>query len=151
MSKYLEFSLDQKTPKKYNHSPAIPTKSSLSHESAGGGGFIFPDRWKLLCLLVVASKSVNPALHKDQPKLGILVLPVPLQMLPNSNSFLNEVVEVLGDFRSKTMGLEYPQNLAARDTPHLSNSMGITKNNTNLRRGQTLLRKLADVFLNILR
>lgn len=53
---------------------------------------LFPDRGKLLGLLVIASKSVNPALNQDQPKFGILILPVPLQMLPDGNSFLNEMV-----------------------------------------------------------
>lgn len=47
------------------------------------------------------------------------------------------------------MGLQYPQNLATSDALHLSNAMRITENDTNLRRGQTLLRKLTDVVLNL--
>jgi hypothetical protein len=39
---------------------------------------LFPDWWKLLGLLVIASKAVNPALNQNQPKLGIFILPVPL-------------------------------------------------------------------------
>jgi len=44
---------------------------------------LLPDWWELLGLLVVASKSVDSALNKNQPELGVLVLPVPLKMLPN--------------------------------------------------------------------
>ena len=45
---------------------------------------------------------MDPALNKDEPKLGVLVLPVPLQMLPNSNSLLDQEVQVLRDLRRKT-------------------------------------------------
>lgn len=62
---------------------------------------LFPDRWQLLGLLVVASKPVNPALHKNEPEFGIFILPVPLQMLPDGNCFLDEVIQILRDFRSK--------------------------------------------------
>ena len=70
-------------------------------------------------------------------------------MLPKSNGFLDEVIQVLGDFRGKPMSFKYPQNLAASDALHLSNPMRITKNNTDLRRCQTLLCKLANVLLNL--
>ena len=63
---------------------------------------LFPHRWQLLCRLVIAGKSVNSALNQDQPKLGILVFPVPLKMLPDGNSFLNQVVQILRNFGSKT-------------------------------------------------
>jgi len=73
-------------------------------------GLLFPDRSKLLCLLVVASQPVNPALNKDQPELGILVLPVPFQMFPDGNSLLDEVVQILRNFRGKTYPYKYHQN-----------------------------------------
>ena len=47
------------------------------------------------------------------------------------------------------MDLENTQNLAASDTFHLGDPMRITKNDTNLRRGHTLLSKLADVLINL--
>ena len=137
---------------------------------------LLPDRWKLLGLFIVASKSVDSALNKNEPELGIFVLPVPLQMLSDGNSFLNEVVQILRNLRSKpcvqvkfrnlqqswimirtkdgqlnrnTMSLENPQDLAASDTLHLGNAMRITKNNTNLRWCQTLFGKLTNVFFNL--
>lgn len=62
---------------------------------------LFPDRWELLGLLVVSSKTVDPAFNKNQPEFGVLVLPVPLQMLPDSHSLLDEVIQILWNFRSK--------------------------------------------------
>lgn len=62
---------------------------------------LLPDWGKLLCFLVVACESMYPALDQDQAELGVLVLPVPLQMLPNRDRLLDEMVQILGDFRSK--------------------------------------------------
>ncbi|PWA72121.1 wall-associated kinase family protein [Artemisia annua] len=53
------------------------------------------DRWELLGLLVVSSKMVDPVFKKNQPEFGVLVLPVPLQMLPDSHSLLDEVIQIL--------------------------------------------------------
>jgi hypothetical protein len=47
-------------------------------------------------------KAVDSALNQDQPEFGVFILPVPLQMLPNQDSLLDEVVQILGDFRGKT-------------------------------------------------
>jgi hypothetical protein len=45
---------------------------------------------------------VDPALNKDKPEFGVLILPVPLQMLPNRHCLLDEEVQVLWDFRSQS-------------------------------------------------
>ena len=45
-----------------------------------------------LSLFVVTSEAVNPALHQNQSELGILVLPVPLQMLPDCDGLLDQMV-----------------------------------------------------------
>ena len=66
-----------------------------------GRNLLFPYRWKLLCLLVVASKAMNPALNQNQPKLRIFILSIPLQMLPYWDCFLDEMVQILRNFRSK--------------------------------------------------
>lgn len=47
------------------------------------------------------------------------------------------------------MTLENAKDLASGDALHLRNSMRITKDDANLRRRQTLLRKLADALLNL--
>ena len=63
---------------------------------------LLPGGRELLGALVVASKAVDPALHKNKPEFGVLVLPVPLQMLPNRHRLLDEEVQVLGDFWCQT-------------------------------------------------
>lgn len=63
---------------------------------------LLPCGGELLGALVIASQSVNTALYKNQTKLGVLVLTVPLQMLAHSHSLLDQVVQVLGDLRAQT-------------------------------------------------
>lgn len=59
-------------------------------------------------------------------------------------------MEMLGVREKKnTMGLKNTQDFASSNTSDLSNPVRITKNHTNLRRGQTLLRKLADIIFNL--
>jgi hypothetical protein len=70
-------------------------------------------------------------------------------MLTNLNSLFNKHVQVLRDLGGKTVGLEDADNLLASDGLDLGDTIGVTKDDTNLRGGQTLLGKLADVVLNI--
>ena len=49
------------------------------------------------------------------------------------------------------MSLQNAQDLATSDAPDLSNAMGVTENDADLRRGQALLCELADVILNLRR
>lgn len=99
--------------------------------------------------LVVTGQPVDPALNENQAELGILVLSVSLQMLPDSHGLLDEVVEILRQVRGQSLGLEDPQDLVASDKTHLGHTMGIPQNHTNLRRGQTLLGQLEDLLFDI--
>ena len=51
--------------------------------------------------LVVACQSVHAALHQDEPELGVLVLALLFQVLPNSHRLLDQVVEVFRQTRSQ--------------------------------------------------
>ena len=110
---------------------------------------LFPDGRELLGLLVVTSKTVDSALDKNQPELGVLVFPVPLKVLADGHCFLDQVVEILRDLRSKTMSFQDSQNLVSGNTLHLRDTVRVTKNDTNLRWCQTLLCKLADGLINL--
>ncbi|KAE8660186.1 Glucose-6-phosphate 1-dehydrogenase 4 [Hibiscus syriacus] len=70
---------------------------------------------------------------------------------PHRNGLLDEVIQILKNFRGKTVGLKDTQDLVSSNALNLSNTMRITKNDTNLRWGQALLCELANVFLSILR
>jgi len=63
---------------------------------------LLPGWRELLGALVVTGKAVDPALNKNEPEFGVLVLPVPLQMLPNCHRLLDEEVQVLRDFWCQT-------------------------------------------------
>lgn len=61
---------------------------------------------------------------------------------------LHNIITV-NDGNGHTMGFQYTENLVSSDTLHLSNSMRVTKNNTNLRWSETFLGKLADVLIDL--
>ena len=48
------------------------------------------------------------------------------------------------------MSFQDSQNLVSGNTLHLRDTVRVTKNHTNLRRSQTLLRKLANGLINLL-
>jgi hypothetical protein len=100
--------------------------------------------------LVVAGKTVDTGLNKNQTELGVLVLAVALQVLADRDSLLDELVQVLGDLRGKTVGLQDTEDLVTSNTLDLGNTMGVTENDTNLRGGQTLLSKLEDLLADFL-
>ena len=68
---------------------------------------------------VLPGQSVDPALHKNQPELGIPVLPVPLQMLPDGDGLLDKVVDVLGQGGSHPLTLQDTEDLVTGDESHL--------------------------------
>lgn len=62
---------------------------------------LLPYRWKLLCLLIVTGKAVDSTLNQNQPEFRIFVLPIPLQVLPDGDCLLDQVIEIFRYFRSK--------------------------------------------------
>jgi hypothetical protein len=70
-------------------------------------------------------------------------------MLTNGNSLLDKHVQILGDFGSKSVGLENTHNLLSGDGVDLGNAMRVTKDHTDLGGSETLLGKLADVILDV--
>lgn len=92
---------------------------------------------------------MDTALDKNQAELGVLILTVAFQMLTHLNSLLDKHVQILRDFRGKTIGLEDTHNLLSGDRANLSDTVGVTEDDTNLGGGQTLLGELADVLLDV--
>jgi len=76
-------------------------RACLGDERRGSGRVVFECWCDLLLCLVVAGKAVNTGLDQDQTELGVLVLPVGLEVLANSNGLLHQMPEVLGDRRSE--------------------------------------------------
>jgi hypothetical protein len=92
---------------------------------------------------------VDSGFDQNQAELGVLVLAVSIQMPTDLYSLLDKHVQILGNFGGKTVGLKHSDDLLSSDRLNLSDTIGIPQDNTNLRRGQTLLGKLANVLLDI--
>lgn len=105
---------------------------------------LLPGGWELLGALVVASEAVDPALHKDESELRVLVLPVPLQVLPYRHRLLDQKVEVLRDLWCQPMGLEDAKDLAPGDALDEGDAVLVTEQDADLRRHLALLRGLGD-------
>ena len=70
---------------------------------------------------------MDARLDENQPEFAVLVLAVPLQMLPDRDGFLDEVVQILRDVGLQAHRLHDPQDLVAVHKPNLCHSMGITE------------------------
>jgi len=99
---------------------------------------------------VVTGQAVNLALDKNEAELAVLVLPVLLKMLTDVHGLLDQLVEVLGELGAKTVSLEEADDLVTGDVLDLGDAVGVTEDNSNLRRGKTLLGELADLVHNLL-
>lgn len=93
---------------------------------------------------------MDTRLDENQAELGVHVLAVALKVLANRNGLLDQVVEVLGDLRSKTLRLEDTEDLVTSDETHLSDTLRVTKLDTDLRRRHTLTGELGDLLNNLL-
>ena len=72
-----------------------------------------------LRILHIPGESVDPALDKNESELGVLILPVPLEMLPDGHCLLDQVVAVLGKLGGHALALQDTQNLVASDEADL--------------------------------
>ena len=98
---------------------------------------------------VVSGKSVDSGFNQNKSELGVLVLVVSVQMLADGYSLLDKHVQILGDLRGKTVLLQQTEDLVAGDALDLGDTVRVSEQDTNLRRGQTLLGELAHVVLNL--
>lgn len=59
-----------------------------------------------------------------------MYLSVPLQVLPDGHSLLDQVVQVLGQIWGQTFGLQDPQDLVAGDEANLGHTVRVPQNHT---------------------
>ena len=109
-------------------------------------GLIFPGRRELLGGAVVARKSVDSAFDKNETELAILILSVSLQVLPNVDSLLDEVVEILGNLGSEAVLLQDSEDLVPSDTLNLGDAVVVSEDDTDLRGRGALLGELNNLF-----
>ncbi len=75
---------------------------------------------------------MDTTLDKNQSELGVLVLFVSLQVLSDSDGLLDQHVQILRDGRSQTRLLQDTKDLVSGHTLNLSDSVGITEDDTDL-------------------
>jgi hypothetical protein len=124
--------------------------SCLGDHGGGSGRLVLPVSRKLSGGTVVTCETVNTRFNENQTELGVLVLAVKGQMLTDGDRLLDKHIKILWDLRGQTVGLENTDDLLSSDRLDLGDTVGVTENDTNLGRGQTLLGKLADLVLNVL-
>eukprot|EP01028_Stygiella_incarcerata_P001279 TRINITY_DN120_c0_g1_i3.p1 TRINITY_DN120_c0_g1~~TRINITY_DN120_c0_g1_i3.p1 ORF type:complete len:124 (+),score=13.94 TRINITY_DN120_c0_g1_i3:147-518(+) len=93
---------------------------------------------------------MNTAFHENKAELGILILTELLKMLANSDSLLDQMVQVFWDFRSHAFNLQEAKDFLASHTLHLSNAIRVTEEHSNLRGSQTSPGKLLDLVDHVL-
>ena len=64
-------------------------------------------------------QSVDSALNQNKSELGILVLPVPLQMFSDGHCLLDQIVAVLWQSWSHSLALQDTQDLVTSDESDL--------------------------------
>lgn len=92
---------------------------------------------------------MDSGLDQNQAKLRVLVLAIAFQVLADLDRLLDEHVQVLWNFGSKTVGLQDAYHLLSGNGLDLGDSIRVTQDDTDLRGGQTLLGEFADVVLDI--
>ena len=123
--------------------------NTLGDKSGSVGSLVLPVGRELTVALVVASKTVDARLDEDKAELGVLVTVVALKMLAHVHGLTDHEVEILGDGRGKAVALEDAKDRGTVKLLNLSNTVGVTKGDTNLRGAETLLGELADRLLGL--
>ena len=62
---------------------------------------------------------MDPALNQNEPELGISVLPVPLEVLPDRDRLLDQMVAVFWQLWGHSLALQDTQDLVASDEAYL--------------------------------
>ena len=122
----------------------------LGHQRRCRGGLVLEGGRQGLHTLVVPGEAVNAALNQNQAELGILVLAIPVQVLADGHCLLDEVVHILRQGGCQAIRLQDAQDVVACDSLDLRDAEAISQCHANLRRGEALLGKLADVIAHIL-
>lgn len=73
---------------------------------------------------------MNSRFDQNQAEFAVDILTVTFQMLAHADGALDEEVEILWDVWFQADGLHDAENFVAVDEANLSDSMGISENNT---------------------
>jgi len=122
----------------------------LGDQSRCSGGFVSPVGWENLCSLVISNQSVDSGLDQNESELGVFILAELLQMLSDDDSLLDQVVQILWDGWGKSVGLKDSHNLVSSHVLDLGDSVRVSKDDSDLRWGQTLSGEFAHMLRDFL-
>jgi len=94
---------------------------------------------------------MDSCFNQNQAEFWIPVLSISFQMFSNSNSFLDQAMQILRQRWGQSFGFQNSQNLVPSDVSHLGNTMRISQYNTDLRWSETLLSQLVGLLFHIFR
>ena len=84
------------------YGPCRPPFPHLCHHCARGRALVPPCWRQHTNSLVVSAQAVNSRFDQNQPELAVLILAVTLQVLAHGYGFLDQHVEIFGDFGCET-------------------------------------------------
>lgn len=93
---------------------------------------------------------MDSGFDENETELGVLVSSVLFHVLTDGDGLLDEVVQVLWEGRGKALCLQDSEDLGAGERRHGCNTLGVTKTDTDLGWGQTLLGELVDLVLHVI-
>jgi len=126
-------------------------KNLTLYKSTSSRGLILEVRSEFLILLIIASKPMDTRLNKNQVELGVFICAIGVKVLAHANGLFDEEIEILGELSCEASGLENSENLVTGNGVNLSNTVLITKDNTDLGGGHTLLGHLGNHILDLKR
>jgi len=89
---------------------------------------------------------VDSAFNQDQSEFTIPVVPVLLQMLPNIHCLFDQMVQIFWDLWGKTILLKDSENLAARHSLDLWDTIVVSEDDTDGGGGGSLLGQLDNLL-----
>ena len=92
---------------------------------------------------------MDSAFDEDESELAVLVLSVPLQVLPDVDCLLNQVVEVFWELGAKSVLFEDPEDLGASDAGDLGYPVVVPQNDSNLGGGTALFSQPHNLFYEV--
>lgn len=103
---------------------------TLSHECRCGARLVLPVWWQDSLDLVVAGEAVDTRFDQNQTEFAVNVLTVTFQMLADADGTLDKEVKIFRNVGLQADGFHDAEHFVSVDETHLSDSVGITKNNT---------------------
>jgi hypothetical protein len=96
---------------------------------------VSPGWWEALHGSVISSKSVNSRFDEDKSEFTVFIGSEFLDMLSDVNGLLDKMVKIFWNGWSNSVKLQNSQDFLSSDSTDLGDTVLISEEDTNLRRG----------------